>query len=409
MAPGGEGVASLSPSGDDTIYLDHAATTPLDPEVLAAMVPYLTRSFGNPSSIYRLGQEARAAVDDARSTVARVLGCSPAEIVFTSGATESDNLAVKGIAWRRRLERERGRNAAMPHVVTSAIEHHAVLHAATALEHQGFPVTYVRPDPEGIVSPEQIEAVIRPETCLVSVMYANNESGAIQPVAEIGRIARERGIPFHVDAVQGAGLLPLGVDDLGCDLLALSAHKFYGPKGVGLLSVRRGSPIRWQQDGGGQEDGRRGGTENVAGIVGLAAALAKAEAQRPGYVDHCTALRNRLEAGIKATIPDVVINGPSEPARRLPNNLNVALPGIQGETVLLNLDMQRVAASAGSACTTGNSEPSHVLLAMGLGEERCRESLRFTVGRSTTADQIDETIEILAETVARVRGLAGVA
>jgi cysteine desulfurase len=399
----------LGPSGDDTIYLDHAATTPLDPEVLAAMVPYLTRSFGNPSSIYRLGQEARAAVDDARSTVARVLGCSPAEIVFTSGATESDNLAVKGIAWRRRLERERGRNAAMPHVVTSAIEHHAVLHAATALEHQGFPVTYVRPDPEGIVSPEQIEAVIRPETCLVSVMYANNESGAIQPVAEIGRIARERGIPFHVDAVQGAGLLPLGVDDLGCDLLALSAHKFYGPKGVGLLYVRRGSPIRWQQDGGGQEDGRRGGTENVAGIVGLAAALAKAEAQRPGYVDHCTALRDRLEAGIKATIPDVVINGPSDPARRLPNNLNVALPGIQGETVLLNLDMQGVAASAGSACTTGNSEPSHVLLAMGLGEERCRESLRFTVGRSTTADQIDETIEILAETVARVRGLAGVA
>ena len=399
----------MGPSGDDTIYLDHAATTPLDPEVLAAMVPYLTRSFGNPSSIYRLGQEARAAVDDARSTVARVLGCSPAEIVFTSGATESDNLAVKGIAWRRRLERERGRNAAMPHVVTSAIEHHAVLHAVTSLEHQGFPVTYVRPDPEGIVSPEQIEAVIRPETCLVSVMYANNESGAIQPVAEIGRIARERGIPFHVDAVQGAGLLPLGVDDLGCDLLALSAHKFYGPKGVGLLYVRRGTPIRWQQDGGGQEGGRRGGTENVVGIVGLAAALAKAEAQRPGYVDHCAALRDRLEAGIKATIPDAVINGPSDPARRLPNNLNVALPGIQGETVLLNLDMQGVAASAGSACTTGNSEPSHVLLAMGLGEERCRESLRFTVGRSTTADQIDETIEILAETVARVRGLAGVA
>ena len=397
----------MFPSSDDTIYLDHAATTPLDPEALSAMMPYLTERFGNPSSIYRLGQEARAAIDAARGAVADVLGCAPAELLFTSGATESDNLAVKGIAWRRRLERDR--TAPMPHVVTTAIEHHAVLYAATALERQGFAVTSVFPDADGIIDPRDIDAAIRPETCLVSVMYANNETGGIQPVAEIGRMARQRGIPFHVDAVQGAGLLPLRVDDLGCDLLALSAHKFYGPKGVGLLYVRRGTPILWQQDGGGQEGGRRGGTENVPGIVGLAAALTKAEAQRPAYAAHCTALRDRLEGGILAAIPDATVNGPTDPARRLPNNLSVAVPGVQGETVLLNLDMQGVAASAGSACTTGNSEPSHVLLAMGLGEERCRESLRFTVGRSNTVDQIDETVEILAETVSRVRELAGAA
>jgi cysteine desulfurase len=394
----------MMPAVDDTIYLDHAATTPLDPEVLAAMLPYLTERFGNPSSIYRLGQEARAAIDEARAVVARILGCDPGEIVFTGGATESDNLAVKGVAWRQRLNGP----GSTPHVVTTAIEHHAVLHAATFLERQGFAVTYVGPGADGIVDPEGVEAAIRPETCLVAAMYANNETGAIQPVAEIGRLARERGIPFHVDAVQGAGLLPLRVDDLGCDLLALSAHKFYGPKGVGLLYVRRGTPIVWQQEGGGQEGGRRGGTENVAGVVGLAAALAKAEALRPTYVAHCATLRDRLEAGILAAIPDAVVNGPTDPALRLPNNVNVAIPGVQGETVLLNLDMEGVAASAGSACTTGNSEPSHVLRAMGLSDERCRESLRFTVGRANTAEQMDEVVEILAETVARVRDLAGV-
>jgi cysteine desulfurase len=337
--------------------------------------------------------------------VARVLGCDPSEILFTSGATEADNLALKGVAWRRRQD-STGKEP--PHVVTSAIEHHAVLNAAAALERQGFAVTYVRPNADGIIEPEQVEAAIRPETCLLSVMYANNETGSIQPVAEIGRIARGQRVPFHVDAVQGAGLLPLRVDDLGCDLLALSAHKFYGPKGVGVLYVRRGTPIDWQQEGGGQEGGRRGGTENVPGIVGLAAALAKADASRPAYVAHCSALRDRLEAGILTAIPDASMNGPSDYALRLPNNVNVAVPGVQGETVLLNLDMHGVAASAGSACTTGNSEPSHVLLAMGLGEERCRESLRFTVGRSNTVEQIDETVEVLSETVARVRELAGV-
>lgn len=394
----------MLPLADDTIYLDHAATTPLDPAVLSAMLPYLTEQFGNPSSPYALGQNARAAIDGARATAAQVLGCQPNEIVFTGGATESDNLALKGVAWQRRLEGA----AAVPHIVTTAIEHHAVLHAATFLERQGFDVTFVPPEANGTVAADRIEAAIRPETCLVAVMAANNETGAIQPVAEIGCIARRHGIPVHIDAVQAAGLLPLRVDELGCDLLALSAHKFYGPKGVGLLYVRRGTAIAWQQDGGGQEGGRRGGTENVPCIVGLAAALHRADAEREATAAHCRQVRDRLQAGILAAIPGAAINGPIDSGDRLPNNLNVAIPGLQGETVLLNLDMQGVAASAGSACTTGNSEPSHVLLAMGLGEQRCRESLRFTTGRSNTIEQMDEVVELLTEIVSRVRDLAEV-
>src|SRR5579884_90727 len=339
---------------DDTIYLDHAATTPCDPEVVAVMLPYFSERFGNPSSIYRAAQEARAALDRARVTVARVLGCQPAEIVFTGGATESDNLALKGVAWHRRL----AANAeAPPHIVTTAIEHHAVLHSAEWLERQGFAVTYVPCDADGIVGVDAVAAAIRPETCLISVMSANNEVGTIQPIAEIGALARERGIPFHTDAVQAAGLLPLNVNDLNADLLSLSAHKFYGPKGVGLLYVRRGTPILFQQHGGGQESGRRGGTENVPLIVGMAAALEKAEWTREAYRRHCAELRDRLWTGLQAAVPGIEVNGPLDPARRLVNNLNVALPDVQGETVLLSLDMQGIAASAGSACTTGNSEP----------------------------------------------------
>ncbi len=394
-------------AADDTIYLDHAATTPVDPDVLAVMLPYFSTRFGNPSSIYRVGQEGRAAIDRARASVARVLGCHPEEILFTSGATESDNLALKGIAWQARFASDPHRLP--PHVVTTAIEHHAVLHAADALERQGFAVTRVAPNAGGIVPAEAIEAALRPETCLVSVMYANNETGAIQPVADIGRICRERGIPFHTDAVQAAGLLPLPVDALGCDLMSLSAHKFYGPKGVGVLYVRRGTPIVYQQDGGGQEGGRRGGTENVPAIVGLAAALEKAEALRDACVARFGGLRDRLWEEIRAAIPDAELNGPADPALRLPHNLNIAVPGIQGETVLLGLDMEGVAASAGSACTTGNSEPSHVLRAMGLSDERCRASLRFTLGRDNTAEEIDDAADALAATVGRVRSLAGVA
>ena len=386
------------------VYLDHAATTPLDPAVLAEMEPYLTAAYGNPSSIYRLGQEARVALDSARANVAAVLGCAPGEILFTSGATESNNLALRGVAWAARLANP---ELPPPHIVTTAIEHHAVLHTAESLGLQGFRVTTVQPDREGIVSADAVASAIEPDTCLISVMLANNETGAIQPVAEIAGFARAHGVPFHTDAVQGAGLLPLQVNELGVDLLSLSAHKFYGPKGVGLLYVRTGTPIDYQQTGGGQEQGRRGGTENVAGIVGLATALQRAERFREPYAAHCRAMRDQLAAGIFTAFPEAVLNGPPLDGPRLPNNLNVSIPGVQGETLLLALDLLDVSASAGSACTTGNSEPSHVLTAMGLSEELCRSALRFTVGRGTTAEQVTAATEAVVEAVGRVRSLSG--
>jgi cysteine desulfurase len=386
------------------VYLDHAATTPVDPGVLEAMLPFYSERFGNPSSLYGVGQEARAAIDQARLGVARVLGCKSGEIVFTSGATESDNLALRGVAWAARLASPAGATA--PHIVTTAIEHHAVLHTAQSLERQGFAATYVAPNVEGIVEPDAIAAAIRPETCLLSVMYANNETGAIQPVREISAIARQRGIPFHTDAVQAAGMLPLGVDELGVDLLSLSAHKFYGPKGVGLLYVRRGTAIDFQQEGGGQEQGRRGGTENVPGIVGLGHALEQAAAMRETYARHCAMLRDRLMKSILDAIPTATVNGPLDPDLRLPNNLNVSIPGVEGATLLLSLDLMGVAASTGSACTTGHTEPSHVLRAMGLSDEACRSALRFTVGRGNDAEQVDLAVAVLVEAVTRARDLA---
>jgi cysteine desulfurase len=393
----------LSATGD-LIYLDHAATTPVDPDVREAMQPYFSQRYGNPSSIYALGQESRAALDQARRRCARVLGCDPGEIVFTSGATESNNLALRGAAWATRIAWHERIPA--PHIVTTAIEHHAVLHTAQSLERQGFAATYVGPDKRGIVDPADIVAALRPETRLVSVMYANNESGAIQPVRRVAEIARERGILLHTDAVQAAGMLSLNVDDLGVDLLSLSAHKFYGPKGVGLLYVRRGSSIDFQQQGGSQEQGRRGGTENVPAIVGLGLALERAEEGRDAYLAHCRTLRDRLMRGLLDAIPDAMVNGPLDPMLRLPNNLNVAIPGIDGETVLLSLDMAGIAASAGSACTTGNTEPSHVLLAMGLSPDACKASLRFTVGKSNSERQIDQAVQVLVESVARMRAMA---
>jgi cysteine desulfurase len=387
------------------VYLDHAATTPLDPAVLAAMGPHLTGGFGNPSSIYRLGQEARSAVDTARAQVASVLGCAPGEILFTGGATESNNLALRGVAWAARLAAP---NAPVPHIVTTAVEHHAVLHTAESLARQGFRVTFVQPNSQGIVSAGAIASAIEPDTCLISVMLANNETGAIQPVADIAEIAQTHNVPFHTDAVQGAGLLPMDVDELGVDLLVLSAHKFYGPKGVGLLYVRNGTAIDYQQTGGGQEQGRRGGTENVAGVVGMGVALERAESFREPYAAHCRAMRDQLAEGIFSELPETELNGPPLDGPRLPNNLNVSIPGIQGETLLLALDLLDVSASAGSACTTGNSEPSHVLTAMGLSPDMCRSALRFTVGRSTTDLQIVTAIEAIAEAVARVRLLSGV-
>jgi cysteine desulfurase len=390
----------------DSIYLDHAATTPVDAAVLEAMLPYFSERFGNPSSIYQLGQESRAALDDARAAVARILGCHPGEVIFSSGATESNNLALRGVAWAARL---RHPDAPPPHLVTTAIEHHAVLSAAEALERQGFTVTYVAPDKEGLISIDSIAAVIRPDTCLISVMYANNETGAIQPMAEIAEVARSYGIPFHTDAVQAAGFLDLDVNTLGVDLLSLTGHKFYGPKGVGLLYVRTGTDLDFQQAGGGQEQGRRGGTENVPGIVGFAVALQRADAWKEPYSQHCADLRDQLWEGIAREIPGTILNGPRERERRLPNNLNVSIPGVLGETILLSLDMLGVAASAGSACTTGKTEPSHVLRAMGISEDLCRSALRFTVGRENTSEQIDDAVDALVEAVRRAQLLAGVA
>lgn len=387
----------------DSIYLDHAATTPVDPEVLRVMAPWFTEYFGNPSSIYQLGQQSRAALDMARSQCAAALGCHASEIVFTSGATESNNLALAGSLWARR---ESDPHGPAPHMVTTAIEHHAVLHKAEWLATIGFDLTVVPVSAEGFVDPSAIERAIRPETALISVMYANNETGAIQPISDIASIAHAHGIPLHTDAVQAAGLLPLKVDDLGVDLLSLSAHKFYGPKGVGLLYVRRGIPLSWQQLGGGQESGRRGGTENVPLIVGMAAALTLAERDRAIYARDCAELRDRLFAEIEERVDGVSLNGPALDGQRLANNLNLAIDGVQGETVLLNLDMDGIAASAGSACTTGNVQPSHVLKAMGYSDEHCRTSIRLTTGRCNDADQIEDATESLASAVLRIRQLA---
>lgn len=387
----------------DSIYLDHAATTPVDPDVLRIMAPWFTRNFGNPSSIYQLGQQSRAALDTARGQCAAVLGCHPSEIIFTSGATESNNLALAGSVWSWRA---RNPDKAAPHIITTAIEHHAVLHKAEWLESLGFGLTVVPVSADGFVDPSEIEQAIRPETALISVMYANNEIGSIQPLADIGEIARKHNIPLHTDAVQAAGLLPIRVDDLAVDLLSLSAHKFYGPKGVGLLYVRRGTSLSWQQLGGGQENGRRGGTENVPLIAGMGAALTLAERDRAAYVDECRQLRDQLYAEIEERIEGISLNGPALDGHRLANNLNITIDGVQGETILLNLDIASVAASAGSACTTGNSEPSHVLTAMGHSIERARSSVRLTVGRCNDEDQILDAVDSLAEAVLRVRQLA---
>ena len=384
-----------------SIYLDYAATTPLDPDVLRAMMPYLGPEFGNPSSIYQQAQAAKAAIEDARQKVAAVFALDPAEIVFTSGATESDNLALSGVAWAAKkagIER--------PHIVSTAIEHSAIIESLAWLESVGFAVTLVGCDRDGMIDPADVRREITKDTALISVMYANNEVGSIQPIPEIAAIAHEAGIPLHVDATQAAGLLDLSSGTLRADLVSISAHKFYGPKGVGVLAARRDVRIDWQQHGGGQEGGRRGGTENVAGIVGLATALVRADGYRDAYAAHCRSVRDLLWERISGEIDDIWLNGPSLDGPRLPNNLNIGIPGVQGETMLVNLDLAGIAASAGSACSVGRNEPSHVLLAMGRTVEEARSSLRLTVGRPTSEADVIEAADTVVEVADRVRDLA---
>ena len=378
------------------IYLDHSATTPVDPRVVEAMLPFWTEVYGNPSSIYGLGRRAATALEDARARVAGILNCLPAEVVFTSCGTESDNLAIRGTAL---AQAGRGRR----HIIATPIEHHAVIHTVTDLvEHFGFEVTYLPVDHQGLVDPQTVSEAIRPDTALISVMYANNEVGTIEPIAEIGAIARERGIPLHTDAVQAGAYLNLDVETLQVDLLALSAHKFHGPKGVGLLYVRRRTPVQPIQTGGSQERGRRAGTENIPYIVGLACALELAQQDREAESARLVALRQQLVEGLLQRIPDMELTGHAN--RRMPGHASFIVGGVEAEGMLIGLDLAGIAASSGSACASGAATPSHVLTAMGFGQQEALGALRLTLGRESTAAGVDTVIETLPRIVQRLRG-----
>lgn len=377
------------------VYADNAATTKLDGAVLEAMLPYLTEQYGNPSSIYALGQNAARAIRAARERVAFELGAKPEEIYFTGGGSESDTWAIRSAA----ALSNRGK-----HIITSVIEHHAVLHAVEALEREGFEATYLGVDRDGLVSPDELSAAIRPDTALITIMTANNEIGVIQPIAELSAIAREHGVPFHTDAVQAVGHIPVNVDALGVDMLSLAAHKFHGPKGVGALYVRRGMRLQNLIYGGGQERGKRAGTENTAGIVGLAKALALANEDLEEKMRVTTAMRDRLIDGILGSIPYSRLNGSRE--RRLPGNVNVSIEFIEGESLILRLDEQGIAASSGSACTSGSLDPSHVLLGIGLSHEVAHGSLRLSLDHFNTDEDVDYILETLPGVVAELREMS---
>ena len=386
-------------SASGIIYMDHAGTTPLDPRALEAMMPYLSQQFGNPSSVHTIGQEARRALDDSREKVARLLGCRMSEVVFTSGGTESDNTAIKGSV---SALIETGN-----HVITSSIEHHAVLHACQHLENMGLEVTYLPVDKYGLIDPDDVARAITDRTILVSIMYANNEIGTIEPISEIAGLvksrakAMDRTIVVHTDAVQAAGFLDLDLRSLGVDMLSLSAHKFHGPKGVGVLCIRRGTPFLPQQLGGGQERERRSGTENIPGIVGATVALEIAQSEREQVSRHCSNLRDTIIQGVQEGIAGAHLNG--HPTMRLPNNVNFSFEQVEGEPVLLGLDMAGIATSSGSACSSGSLEPSHVLLALGQSADLARGSLRLTLGRDNTREEVDYLFSTLVDLVGRLR------
>ncbi len=381
------------------IYLDHNATTPLRPEVLDAMLPFLRDAYGNASSIHSWGRQARAAIDDARERLAALLGARPSEIIFTSGGTESDNLAIQGIASHAR---NKGR-----HIVTSSIEHHAVLHTCEYLaKREGFEVTFLPVDSDCLVQPEDVRRAIRPDTILVSIMAANNETGTLQPLAEIGEICRERGVPFHTDAVQSVGKIPTSPNRWNADLLTIAAHKFYGPKGVGLLYLRSGTRLDPTEHGGFQENERRGGTENVAGIVGMARAAELALAEMDQEGPRSRQLTESLWQPIARRLPGVHRNG--HPEKRVPNTLHICCENCDGEGLLFGLDLEGIAVSSGSACAVGSLEVSHVLLAMGRPPELAEAAVRFSFGSQNTEDDVERAVEALATVLERLRSFRAV-
>ncbi|MEG1270579.1 MAG: cysteine desulfurase NifS [Ruthenibacterium sp.] len=380
-----------------TIYLDNAATTPVSQPVLDAMLPYFCTCYGNPSSHYSIGYETKDAIDTARAQVAKVLNCLPAEVFFTGCGTESDNWAIKGTAYKLAKKGKK-------HLITSAIEHHAVLNSMAALEKEGFTVTYLPVDEKGFVNPDDVEAAIRPDTALVSIMYANNEIGTIEPVAKIGEICRKHGVWFHTDAVQAAGAVAIDVQAQNIDMLSLSAHKFNGPKGTGVLYVRRGVLPYNFMDGGGQENHRRAGTENIAGIVGLGAALAHANETLREKAEHQAALRDYVITRVLKNIPQTHLNG--DAVRRLPGNANISFAGLEGETILMDLDMHGVCASTGSACNSDSLDPSHVLLAIGLPHEAAHGTMRFSFGPQNTMEEAEQLCAILEQIIPSRRAMS---
>jgi cysteine desulfurase len=378
------------------IYLDHNATTPVHPDVLAAMLPYFSDKFGNASSIHASGREAKAALEDARTRVADLLGCKRSEIYFTSGGTESDNFAIKGTAFANRTKGK--------HIVTSPIEHHAISRSCEFLEKEGFEVTYLPVNGEGLVDPDELRRAIKSDTILVTIMHANNETGIVQDLKELVKVAHESDVFFHTDAVQSTGKIPYKIPDLGCDFLSISAHKLYGPKGVGLLYIKSGAKIQPWNEGGGHERGRRAGTENVAGIVGLARALEIACRDMDKETAKLTSMTTRFYELVKDRIPDIRLNGSFQ--RRVPNTLNISFKAIEGESMILSLDMKGISVSSGSACTSGATEPSHVLLAMKVPPELAHGSLRFSFGRSNSEEDIDYVVDILTKEVQRLRSIS---
>jgi cysteine desulfurase len=378
------------------IYLDYAATTPTHPEVVKAMLPYFTEAFGNPSSVYTCGQEAKGAIEEARANVANFIGAKDEEIVFTSGGTEADNFALKGVAYANKSKGN--------HIITTAIEHHAVLETCHFLETTGFRVTFLPVDEYGMLDPDEVRQAITNKTVLISVMHANNEIGTIQPLVEIAKIARETGVYFHTDAVQTVGHIPINVDELGVDLLSMSAHKLYGPKGVGAIYIRKGTKLVSFMHGGEQERGRRASTQNVPGIVGLRKAVDIARKEMNEEAERVRYLRDKLIDGLLTQIEHTRLNG--HPTKRLPNNVNVSISFAEGESMCLNLDLEGICVSTGSACTSSITEPSHVLLALGLPPLQGHSSLRLSLGKWTTEEEIDRVLEVLPRIVAKLRAMS---